>query len=556
MNKRPGSLHCLLFLTLLLACGHVASAASDEAGNRVLLILDASGSMWGQIDGKAKIVAAKEVMSDLIKEMPATLQVGLTVYGHRQKDDCNDVEEVVPLSPINRDKLISTVRAIQPKGKTPISHSISLTAEKLKEVGGGTIILVSDGEETCGGEPCKLVADLKKSGIEFILHVVGFGVKGAVSEQLACIAKAGGGTYTEAGNAAKLKTALTGALEKTLQENLVVRAVRPAKDKKGKPAALHAVVTVSKDGARVAENSGIKVGFKLQPGTYDLAVTIPALQQSKTIEKVTVTDKTKTEKEVPFTVSALAAVAKDSTGKVIEVFLRIFAKGEETPVAEGWTGTETAQLFTLTPGTYKMELIEKATGQKSVIDDIALAEGQEVVKEVSFAMAKLAVNAKDSNGKPMSVFVEVAKSGDADKTVIASAWTSPTEPSFFELPPATYDLKVREESSGQQLDIKDVALAAGARVVKEVSFATAKIAVSAKESNGNPVSVYVEIFTAGDAERTPVASGWVYPGEPEFKELPPGTYDLKISEKGSGQEQEIKNVVLDAGARVVKEVSF
>jgi hypothetical protein len=166
------------------------------------------------------------------------------------------------------------------------------------------------------------------------------------------------------------------------------------------------------------------------------------------------------------------------------------------------------------------------------------------------------VSAKDSNGNPISVYVEIFQAGDAERTPVASGWVYPGEPEFKELPPGTYDLKISEKGSGQEQEIKNVVLDAGAKVVKEVSFAVAKIAVSAKDSNGNPISVYVEIFTAGDAERTPVASGWVYPGEPEFKELPPGTYDLKISEKGSGQEQEIKNVVLDAGARVVKEVSF
>ena len=171
--------------------------------------------MWGQIKGKAKIVIAKEVMSDLIQDLPSDLQVGLMVYGHRQKDDCNDVEELFPVADLDRNRLITSIRSIKPKGKTPITHSVSLAAEKMKPFGpGSTIILVSDGEETCGGAPCKLVAELKAGGIDFVMHVVGFGVKGAASEQLACIAKAYGGTYTEAADAGKLKVALAEAIEK------------------------------------------------------------------------------------------------------------------------------------------------------------------------------------------------------------------------------------------------------------------------------------------------------------------------------------------------------
>ena len=557
MNKCRTFVWLALCLTLFAGLSRPDVSPAAEAPKRVVLILDASGSMWGQIEGRPKIALAKEVMSDLVKDLPTDLQVGLTVYGHRQKSDCKDVEEVVSLSPLNRNQLISKIRAIQPKGKTPIAHSISTVAERLKDQGGGgTIILVSDGEETCEGDPCKLVESLKAAGAEFIMHVVGFDVKGPASQQLACIAKAGGGTYTEAANGAKLKAALSGALEKTLAENLIVRAVRPAKGKNDKPAALDAVVTVQKDGAQIAENNGNRVGFKLAAGTYDLTVTIPALNQSQKLEKVAVTDKSKTEKEVMFTVSALGAVAKDSKGKAIEVYLQIFAQGGETPVADGWTGTEAPRLIALPPGTYKMVLSEEASRQKTVIENVALAEGQEVVKEVSFAVSQLAVVAKDSMGKPISVLVSVSKQGDEDKKLIAEGWSSTEEPSFFELPPAAYNLVVREEGTGQQMEIKDVTLDPGAKLVKEISFSVAKLAVKAKDSKGKPISVLVKVYKQGDEDNKVIAEGWTGTEEPSFLELPPAAYNLVVREEGSGQQMEIKDVTLDPGAKLVKEISF
>ena len=197
--------------------GYVAIAIAADPPRQVLLILDASGSMWGQIGGKAKIAIAKEVMSDLIQQLPSDLQVALMVYGHRHKDDCEGVEVMFPFEPLDRNQLVAGIHAIRPKGKTPIAHSISLAADEIKKTGqGGTIILVSDGEETCDGDPCKLVGDLRAAGLDVIMHVVGFGVKGVASEQLGCIAKAGGGTYAEAADAGKLKAALAGALKKNL----------------------------------------------------------------------------------------------------------------------------------------------------------------------------------------------------------------------------------------------------------------------------------------------------------------------------------------------------
>jgi Ca-activated chloride channel family protein len=70
--------------------------------------------MWGQIEGKAKIDIAKEVLTGLIKDLPAGVDVGLVVYGHRSKGDCNDVEELAPLGAPDKAALIEKVNAISP----------------------------------------------------------------------------------------------------------------------------------------------------------------------------------------------------------------------------------------------------------------------------------------------------------------------------------------------------------------------------------------------------------------------------------------------------------
>jgi Ca-activated chloride channel homolog len=75
-----------LLVVLAMVMGYATAAWTADRSKHVMLILDASGSMWGQIGGKAKITIAKEVLSDLIQDLPSDLQVGLTVYGHRQKD--------------------------------------------------------------------------------------------------------------------------------------------------------------------------------------------------------------------------------------------------------------------------------------------------------------------------------------------------------------------------------------------------------------------------------------------------------------------------------------
>ena len=215
----------IFFLFMLLFCfvfQGVAGAAS------LYYILDGSGSMWGRIDGEMKIVAAKRVMTRLISEMPAGVDSGLTVYGHRRKGDCSDITEIIALGPLDREKAISAIDLIKPKGKTPIAASIKQVAEQLRGMESETtIVLVSDGIETCGGDPCALTKILKESGIKFIIHTVGLDVDKAASDQLACIAAAGGGSYFSVANAGELLDTLS-LVQKSILSQTPIGVPEPA----------------------------------------------------------------------------------------------------------------------------------------------------------------------------------------------------------------------------------------------------------------------------------------------------------------------------------------
>lgn len=192
---------------------HASTAQFPE----VMIILDGSGSMWGKAAGEAKISAAKKVLKELVPSLPEEVKLGLTVYGHRQKGNCDDIEIIIPPGSDDRKLLLEKVDAISPKGKTPIADSIKRVVDALKtRENETTIILVSDGLETCNPDPCGVVKALKKTGIKFILHVVGFDVSSDEKAQLSCLAEAGGGTYYSAGNAGDLLAAF-----KSMQQEVV-----------------------------------------------------------------------------------------------------------------------------------------------------------------------------------------------------------------------------------------------------------------------------------------------------------------------------------------------
>ncbi|HEW78767.1 MAG TPA: VWA domain-containing protein, partial [Phycisphaerales bacterium] len=147
------------------------------SNSSTLFIIDASGSMWGQINGKAKITIAKEVMAKLVAELDDNNRIGLIAYGHRRKGDCNDVETLVPLAANNKSAVLKAVQGLNAKGKTPLTRSLNQALKILqREKQSATIILVSDGIESCGADPCETVQAAKKYGVKFVLHTVGFGL--------------------------------------------------------------------------------------------------------------------------------------------------------------------------------------------------------------------------------------------------------------------------------------------------------------------------------------------------------------------------------------------
>lgn len=185
--------------------------AAPAGPGTTMLILDASGSMWGQIQGRAKIEIAREAVGAMLQSWPRNQQIGLMAYGHRSKGNCADIEMLKAPAVLDAASMQQAVNALQPKGMTPISASVRMAAEQLKfSERKATVILVSDGEETCHADPCALGAELEKLGVDFTAHVVGFDIdkNPKAKAQLQCLASSTGGRYLDAKDAGELNKAL------------------------------------------------------------------------------------------------------------------------------------------------------------------------------------------------------------------------------------------------------------------------------------------------------------------------------------------------------------
>jgi Ca-activated chloride channel family protein len=197
------------FAWFMLSTALPLAAIAQERPN-TMLVLDGSGSMWGQIDGINKIVIAREVLGTILDDFPAGENIGLTVYGHRRRGDCTDIETVVPSGAGTLDAIREAANAINPRGRTPMTDAVIAAAEALRYTEEeATVVLVSDGIETCNPDPCAAARALEEAGIGFTAHVVGFDVTDPEAlAQMQCLADETGGTFITASNAAELTSAL------------------------------------------------------------------------------------------------------------------------------------------------------------------------------------------------------------------------------------------------------------------------------------------------------------------------------------------------------------
>ena len=177
------------------------------------LILDLSGSMRSRLGNSTRIGTARKVLRQVLATIPDDFNVGLRFYANRyaphQKESCTDTQLVAPIQKLDRNKLLALVDSAQPRGMTPLVYSVLQTPADLKAVGGGSVILITDGQETCHGDPVKAAEQLKQSGIDVTLDIVGFTLTGQkVQQELSNFAEATGGHYYEAQNADTLARAL------------------------------------------------------------------------------------------------------------------------------------------------------------------------------------------------------------------------------------------------------------------------------------------------------------------------------------------------------------
>ncbi|MFD1407912.1 VWA domain-containing protein [Kroppenstedtia eburnea] len=188
----------------------------EEKQHNVTILLDASGSMAARVSGGEKMQVAKEAVRTFTSQLPEGTHVSLIVYGHKgsnskadQSESCKGIEEIVEMGPYDESTLQSKLDPIRATGWTPLAGAMNQAGQRLKETEGqaeNMIYVVSDGLETCGGDPVKEAKSLNQSNIKATVNIIGFDVGNKEHQALKKVAEAGGGKYFSANSKAELDT--------------------------------------------------------------------------------------------------------------------------------------------------------------------------------------------------------------------------------------------------------------------------------------------------------------------------------------------------------------
>ena len=240
------------FIGIINPTSRAIAATQTES---LLIVFDASGSMSDQFDNTTRIDAAKSTISSLVASLDASTVVGVRALAQQKKDvktDACKVTSLIQSFTTDHTAVTNQVNSLQAVGAyTPLAYTLQQAAGDFTVGQYNVLILMTDGQENCGGDPAAAAAALLKANVNVKTYVIGIDADSATRDQLTSIANAGGGTYYNATDAASLATSFN--------------AIQARE---------HAVMKVNTDtllGTEVTGGNGFETAVPITPGMYHLS---------------------------------------------------------------------------------------------------------------------------------------------------------------------------------------------------------------------------------------------------------------------------------------------
>lgn len=209
----------ILIISIGILFPYQTFAQKDEQVTRVLFIFDASQSMYAQWDGNSRMEIAKELLSNMLDSLDnkENLQVGLRCYGHQKPSppqDCRDTRLEVPFGNNTIPAIKKRLQTLRPKGTTPIAKALESGALDFPEITSNSrniVILITDGIEECGGDPCAVSRLYQEKKIILKPFVIGIGLSEEYKKNFECV-----GTFYDARNPDEFKNILDVVISQVL----------------------------------------------------------------------------------------------------------------------------------------------------------------------------------------------------------------------------------------------------------------------------------------------------------------------------------------------------
>ncbi|TGE18908.1 vWA domain-containing protein [Hymenobacter elongatus] len=190
---------------------------------RILFVLDASGSMLAPLEGTPRWTVAKDLLAKMVDSLNAypNLELALRVYGHLHDDDennCEDSRLEVPFAPKNAKAIKDRLKTLEARGNTPITYSLQQSANDFPtdKASRNVLILITDGLESCKGDPCAASVALQRRHVFLKPFVIGLGAEKDFGRQLDCL-----GQYYNAASAKTFRRVLDNVITQTLTKTTV-----------------------------------------------------------------------------------------------------------------------------------------------------------------------------------------------------------------------------------------------------------------------------------------------------------------------------------------------
>lgn len=503
----------------------------------VIILFDASGSMSGQIESDSKLSYVRNVIKDLIVQpAPGGMHrsIGIMAYGAKfpiADQQCTDLTKIAPLGQIKMDQIAPDLDAIVPQGSSPITYAIQEAAKEFPNGGENTdnmIILLADGGDSCGADPCVAARQIHAENTKTMIHVIGFDLDKEAEKQLRCVAEVSDGRFFLARNIPELRSSADQAMSANLPYNLRIKVFAGATP-------LPTTMTVYRSGTRriveQGQSSGIKF-LQLAPGSYDILITydesIQEPKPSKLLNGVEVQASARAEQVVYFDLGTLELDGIDPSGKPVSLTYNIFKKDEPQAFAKV-EGKETPVKIVLSPDTYKIIANGPTINNiplTATVPELQINSGETINKSFRFQTGEVKVKTAlgdTEEGVPSKYNIYGT---ETDAPPLASGEIS-QQGTDITLPVGTYVITLEPHQKHLQghfpIILENVEITADEKIERLVRFPVGKLKLLGKESDGTTTKTEFQIRNIGDKE---VINRTTTINESSILPIAPGSYQI------------------------------